>query len=448
MKQFIMTTLGLSNDQYNLIESIHSVDDTTIFITLKKVPHHCPTCNFLTSKVKGYTSKKISHNVLIHRDTFIFHKCRRYLCTQCNRSFVETSPILIAPYAKISSKTIINVLDDLKPYNETFSSVARRYNISITQVINIFDDYVRIKRKPLSTVLCMDEFYFNRHAQYKYAFMIMDFEKKVIIDIIESRHFYKLSSYFSNIPKEERLKVEYICIDMYKAYRDLAAIYFKKAQLCMDPFHVVKHVNETVNQVRKRVMRNYKTRQHETTYKLLKYRYKLLLKNEEDVEGINYYNDRILQYHTTEHNVLEMLINIHQELKEAYQLKEQYIRFNKVEEATYQKEANAKKLDEIITAMKTSEVVEIRSCGNTLNHWKRYILNSFVWINGRRISNGPIEGKNTYLKKILSNANGLTNFERARNRFIYSQNMYERYSLAKAKTSIKMRKRKRKGGEK
>lgn len=36
----------------------------------------------------------------------------------------------------------------------------------------------------------------------------------------------------------------------------------------------------------------------------------------------------------------------------------------------------------------------------TLKNWKQEILNSFVWIKDRRISNGPIEGKNNYIDKI------------------------------------------------
>ena len=47
----------------------------------------------------------------------------------------------------------------------------------------------------------------------------------------------------------------------------------------------------------------------------------------------------------------------------------------------------------------------------------------------RRISNGPIEGKNYYIKKILYNGNGMKNFERTRNRILYSQNKYKSYDL-------------------
>ena len=50
---------------------------------------------------------------------------------------------------------------------------------------------------------------------------------------------------------------------------------------------------------------------------------------------------------------------------------------------------------------------------------------------------GPVEGKNNYIKKILSNANGMVNFKRARNRMLYSQNKYETYSTKEHKDKIK-----------
>lgn len=71
----------------------------------------------------------------------------------------------------------------------------------------------------------------------------------------------------------------------------------------------------------------------------------------------------------------------------------------------------------------------MKDAGKTLSNWKAEILNSFVCFSNRRLSNGPIEGKNSYIKKIISNSNGSTNFARARNRFMYSQNKHESYSI-------------------
>ena len=74
---------------------------------------------------------------------------------------------------------------------------------------------------------------------------------------------------------------------------------------------------------------------------------------------------------------------------------------------------------------------------DTLSNWKEEILNSFVWVNDRRISNGPCEEKNNYVKKILFNANGMTNFQRARNIIMYLQINFEMYSMSEYTTRIK-----------
>ena len=42
------------------------------------------------------------------------------------------------------------------------------------------------------------------------------------------------------------------------------------------------------------------------------------------------------------------------------------------------------------------------------------------------ISNGPIEGRNKYVKDILSLANGYRNFKRFRNRVLYVFNKHEK----------------------
>lgn len=180
-------------------------------------------------------------------------------------------------------------------------------------------------------------------------------------------------------------------------------------------------------------MRGFKDRQDEINYKLLKYRYKILLKNHSDINYLTYYMDHVLHYHTTENGVLELLCNTHLVLREAYELKEMYIHFNSVREDSFDYATQENKLEELIEMMKNSEIPEMVECSKTLKNWKTYILNSFVWINGRRISNGPIEGKHNYVKKMIHNANGFSNFQRARNRFIYSQNKYEKFSLIKHK---------------
>lgn len=61
----------------------------------------------------------------------------------------------------------------------------------------------------------------------KYTFMIMDFKKKYIID-------------------------------MYKIYKLICNVFFKNTTICVDPFHAIKKVNDSLNTLRKRIMRTYK----------------------------------------------------------------------------------------------------------------------------------------------------------------------------------------------
>lgn len=437
MKDFNIKLLDLKEEDIEDIDSISHFNNADFIITLKIRPHVCPTCGCITSSVKDYKTRKIKHKILVNYDTTIYYRQRRYKCNDCGRSFVESSPFTCSRHV-MSPVTVINILKDLKPYNSTYSSVAKKYGVSVSTVIDIFDKHVQIPRKQLTRILCLDEFYFSRHAKKKYAFMIMDFEKKYIIDIVESRWSQDLTSYFFSIPKKEKDSVRYIIIDMYKTYKDLCETFFKYATICVDPFHATKRVNDSLNAVRKRIMRSYAEYKDSQEYKLLKSRYYYILKNRDDLDYEEYELDPILNAHVTDLYICDEVLKIHPELKAAYNIKEEYIAFNDEEPRTFPgRQEKEKQLESLIRKMMLSNIEEMKDCAKTLKNWKEEILNSFEWIDDRRLSNGPIEGKNNYIKKIISNANGLSNFQRARNKFMYSQNFYDSYKVSEFKIKVK-----------
>ena len=176
-------------------------------------------------------------------------------------------------------------------------------------------------------------------------------------------------------------------------------------------------------------MRKYQTNKKSIEYKLLKKEYKLLLTKKDDVDNQIFKKNYILNYTCTRLRVLEEILKIDKELTLAYTLKELYLDFNSISKDDINNYDLEKELDKLIDYFLCSKVEELIKIGKTLTNWKREIINSFVWIGDRRISNGMIEGKNNYIKKILSNANGMVNFERSRNKMIYSQNKNETYSL-------------------
>lgn len=439
----IINALNLKDEDIDSIDSISSFHNEDYLITLKVKDHICPQCGSITHSIKDYKMRVIHQKIFVHFNSVIYYNVRRYRCNSCGKTFVEQNPFGCGK-KRIAPATIIQILEALKPYNSTFSSVAKTYHLSVSSIIDIFDKHVQMRRKKLTTVLCWDEFYFNRHSKYKYAFMIMDFNKKVILDIVESRHINILSDYFFNIPIQERLQVKYIIINMYKNYRDLVKTYFPHVVLCVDPFHAMKRINEALNSVRKRIMRKYKDNKDSIDYKLLKYRCRLLTKNRCELEIEERTFDKILRYYITERDLLDIILDIDPQLRTAYYIKEKYISFNSSDITLFrEREEKEKELDLIIKSMLDTNIRELIECVRTLNSWRTEILNSFTWIEDKRLSNGPIEGKNTYIKKIISNANGYNNFERARNKFMYSQNQYDTYSLVEHKHVVKKNKDKR-----
>lgn len=411
----------------------------TVFLKIKRSIVCCPNCGSIKLLSKGFYKSKVVGCPFNGKPTYIVCKIRKYKCKDCETFPVDSNPISYKN-TNMTRTAVITILKELKPYNSTYASVARRFGLSVTQVINLFDKYIRVKRKKLPRILLIDEFFFSRKAKYKYPAIIMNFENNVIIDVIKSRKQEVTIDYFSSIPKNEKEAVEYICTDMSYTFKPLLKLYFPNSTLLIDHFHVIKYINDQLNNTRIRVMRKYSNDKTSLEYRLLKHRYKLLLKNEEDLDIETYRKDNILNYTTTQQEVVRQMLLIDKEIEKAYKLKEEYRSFDSITKEEINNYDMENVLNSIIRDFDNSNIEEMQDVASTLKNWKHEILNSFVWINNRRISNGPIEGKNYYIKKIIYNGNGMINFERTRNRILYSQNMYETFDLNyEYSDSIKMK---------
>lgn len=78
--------------------------------------------------------------------------------------------------------------------------------------------------------------------------------------------------------------------------------------------------------------------------------------------------------------------------------------------------------ESIIKSLLNSTSPEFVSCGNTWNHYKQYIINSFIKYKGKRLSNGTIEGTNKRVKEFKNVMSGYRNRDRFYKRIILIQN--------------------------
>ena len=416
--------LGLDHYNIDIDKSFETYDPISnnhiIFIHLLK--HNeivCPLCGVFNDYINNGTKSQFVKYSSPLEDTIKLKLYRRvYICKSCGHYFKETNPF-IESRQKISLFTDIKILAALKELNQTYTSVAKRFNVSPTYVINLFDRKVDLPRHHLPNVMCVDEVYSKKLSFHKYCFIIYSPRQKKIIDVLDSRHLNDLEEYFYHIDFKERDTVKYFSMDLYEPYRVLAKKCFPKAIICADSFHVIKNLTQFFHQIRIRIMKKYAFLKdsNDNHYWLFKRFWKLLSK---DPSKLSYkiIELRYTNQHMTQHQIIENMLKLDDELKLAYDLIHEYRVFN--EKATLE---NAREwLDEIILKFSNSNIPEYIAAWKLLKNWHDEIINSFNKINGYRISNGPMERANMNIKTIFRLSFGSNNFTRMRNRIMYVLN--------------------------
>ena len=427
--KFITNILNVDDKD---IESLDCIDDSNGNLTLtikllRKESDVCPACD-KPGKIHGYNMKKLNHSIFANRKCIIIFKQRRYKCVDCDLTFSESNPFA-KRNEKITHETKINVLKDLKRTNVTYNQVAGRYNITATEV-QIFDKHVNIEPHALPEALSIDEHYFpNSDYDGLYMFIMMDFRTGELIDIYPDRKKSYLISKFSAIKNRtyndkthtsELSRVKYISMDLNDYYRQVCKLYFPNAIICADEFHVIRNLNDFFDNVRKRCRRNCDS----DLYIYLLTKFEGVLSVDADLDNIGKYNRKLGRY-INYRGIREMIFEAFPDIRIAYELKEDYILFNRTAALN-----NAEiELEKLIEAFKNCSIKEYKAFSSLLINWKKEIVNSFIVIDGKRINNSFIESRNRQIGSLIYNANGLSNFKRTRNRIMYCINKNDTYSI-------------------
>ena len=427
--QFITQMLNIKEEDLEEIIPINQSDGTSILkLKLKDKSPVCPCCGGKV-KIHGYYTRRLTHATLVNRKCLIFYQQRKYICPDCELTFHEPNPFINTKEC-LTYETKINILKDLKWPEVTYSFVAKRYGLSKTKVIRIFEHHVNIPRKPLPAVLSMDEHYFpESNYESLYCCLLMDFQTGELVDLLPDRKKSYLIHYLSSIKKDtfndstlksELDNVHYLSIDLFDNFRDIAHIYFPKAIVCADSFHVLQHLTKDFRDVRLRCRRT-------TSNPLLAYlltKFKFVFHHNVNLDNLPRYNKRLKQSVNYRY-IRDMLFTAFPVLRQAYDLKEYYIAFNESSSLETARDG----LSKAINAFADSGIPEYDEFYTLLVNWTEEIVNSFTVIDGTRINNSYIESKNRQLEKLLYNANGFTNFKRTRNRILYYLNKNDWYTI-------------------
>lgn len=311
-----------------------------------------------------------------------------------------------------------------KSYTRTWKEIGNLAHVSDTTAINIFDRYMNPPRGILSRILSMDECYNKGNFYHAYSCILFNFLDKKLLDVIDGREKNTLLNYFSKLSKEETNIVEYVVMDMWEPYLDVAQIIFPKAVVAIDSFHVMQNIVKALNDVRKRVMGRYEKGTPE--YFLLKSWHQVLYSTydptEERMRIKGYKNKWLNRY-----DIQQILLSLDEELKYARHFYSLY----KYHNNNSTKEEFNTKIDIFINDKEIIKIKEFVDVVEMLSNWKPYIINSFINVDGRRLSNGPIEGFNSNFKKLINSSNNLYSHRRFRNRLMYTYNDIQNYTYVK-----------------
>ena len=415
--------LGLDHMGVDMNASFETFDPSnsnhTIFIHLLKQDEVvCPLCGVINNYfIKGSKSQIIKYSSALEDNIIILYR-RIFVCKACGHYFKETNPFNTSKNS-ISIHKEFKILNALKSINATYTSVAIRFNVSTTYVVDLFDKRVDIKRLPLPEVMCVDEVYSKRLSRHKYCFIIYSPYDDKIIDVVDSRRFNNLMDYFARISMVEKNNVKFFSMDLYDNYRTLAKKCFPKAIICADSFHVIKNLSSFFHKVRIRIMAKYSKlkNSNDNYYWFFKKYWKFLTK---DVSKLSYkrFPTRYNKQYMNPREIVNYILQIDDELRKAYELLHEYRNFNST--ATLLNAAEW--LDELILKFQNSMIPEYIPAYKLLKNWRTEIINSFNIYKGKRISNGPMERANEDIKTMFRLSFGSRNFNRMRNRIMYVKN--------------------------
>jgi transposase len=313
------------------------------------------------------------------------YRPRRVECPRCGLR-VEDFP-WAEPWARVTtalSNAVARLAREL-----SWQGTARQYGLNWKSVATIVKRAVqyglRHRKRPPVHVIGIDEV--SRRKGQVYLTVVYDLERRVLLWVGDERTEEAVREFFTKEMGPRRCRtLQVVCMDMWAAYANLVREHAPNAQILFDRFHIVKHLNEAVDAVRRDLWRRL-TSKERTTFKGTRW---LLLKNPWNLTG-------------NQKERLSTLVQWNTPLVRAWYLKEAFQLF-----WTYKQPWRAKQhLTKWINSAMRSKLQPFKKFAQMLRSHLDGIL---AWTKAR-VSNGAVEGMNNKIKSISHRSFGFRTAE-------------------------------------
>ena len=384
------------------IKKINNIETKIFHGYLTYTPETCPKCGCINNGPEDIIKWNFKRNCKIkitkvcNYNTIILLDKQRFYCKHCDKTFTASTNI-VDFRKQISRDTHTSVVLDLMT-KDSEKNIAKRNNISTNSVNRILDDissdkYVK-NNGSLPTSFGIDEFSATKDTISKMAFIIINQESRNVFDINNSRLSKDIYKYFTRYQKSDRKKVKFITLDLYKPYYSLMHTLFPNAILIPDRFHIIFQIRNALDKTRIGLCKK-----SNPNYNKLKKYWKLLLKNEDDLDKNNKLYSKNFNKDMSQYDIVQYLINTDDILNYTYNLYQGIIKSVK--------NRDKNKFLSIIHNVDLKKLNKYsKKAINTFLNFEKYIVNAFDY----ELSNGLVEGTNNIIKQVKHNACGYRKF--------------------------------------
>jgi len=217
----------------------------------------CPECQTI-SPLHDHVERSWRHLDTCQYETRLHARVPRVDCAEHG---VKTVPVPWATahsrFTMLFERLAIAWLKEATP-----AAVARRLGLTWEEANGIVERAVRRGLARRSSVagrrLGIDEHSYLKHFQF--VTMVVDLDEQTVLHVADDRSAETLASYFESLSIDERLAIEAIAmdrVDMSDPYRRTVRDYVPDGdmKIVFDKFHVMRHVIEAMDQVRRREQR-------------------------------------------------------------------------------------------------------------------------------------------------------------------------------------------------
>ena len=383
---------------------------------LTYTPECCPNCKCINHdhndiikwnfkrKCKIKITKACNYNTILLLDK------QRFFCKHCNKTFTASTNI-VDFHKQISNDTRRAVILDLMT-KDSEKNIAKRNNISTNSVNRILDDisddkYVK-NNGTLPMSFGIDQFSATKDTISNLSFIIVNQESRNVFDINNSRLSKDIYEYFSRYQRTDRMKVKFITMDLYKPYYVLMHRLFPKAALIPDRFHIVLQIRNALDKTRISLCKK-----SNPNYNKLKKYWKLILKNEDDLDKDNKKYSKNFNKEMSQYDIVQYLINTDDTLYYTYNLYQGII-----------KSINNRDKNKFLNIIHNVDKKKLnkysKTAIKTFLNFENYIVNAFDY----ELSNGLVEGTNNIIKQLKHNACGYRKFSHLKARVMLVKGIY------------------------